>query len=228
MAYALMSSGGKDSTLALDRARRMGLDVRYLVNIYEGTSGRVRFHGVRHALIVEQARALGLELLTAATSPASFEGTFTHLLRELKALGVQGVVFGNIHLADIRAWYEERVRAQGLEHIEPLWGAPPVELVWEVLERGYRALIVSVDLARSAVRFLGRELDADVYTEISTRDDLDPAGEAGEYHTFVFDGPELRQPVAFTKGDTLVMEGHRFVDLIPAAGPPETRAGPHR
>src|SRR6185503_10648749 len=166
MAYALMSSGGKDGTLALDRALRQGLDVRMLANIYEGSTGRVRFHGVRSELIAHQAAALGLELVSAHTSPQDFEPVFLKVLDQLRGRGCTGIVFGNIHLADVRAWYEDRVRNAGLDHVEPLWGDPPIELVHEVVERGYRALMVSVDLKQRAAGLLGRELDADLLTEI--------------------------------------------------------------
>jgi uncharacterized protein (TIGR00290 family) len=219
MSLAVMSSGGKDSTLALDRARRGGLDVRFLANIYEGSTGRVRFHGVRQGLIATQARALGLEYVAAATSPQSFEDAFLATLGRLKASGVTGIIFGNIHLEDVRAWYEERVTANGLEHIEPLWGAPPVEIAWEVVEQGYRPIIVGVDMARPAVSYLGREFDADVVTEMSTTDELDPCGEAGEYHTFVFDGPEFKTPVDYEVGETVEIDGHRFIDLVPSGHP---------
>lgn len=217
MPYALMTSGGKDSTLALDRALREGLDVRFLVNIYEGSSGRVRFHGIRQDLISAQARALGLELLAGHTGPKAFEPVFLDLLQALKARDVTGIVFGNIHLADVRQWYEDRVRGAGLEHVEPLWGEPPIELAWEVVERGYHILVVSVDLGQKAADFLGREFDADLVTEIGVTDDLDPCGERGEYHTFVYDGPSFTQPVAFSLGEQVEFEGHRFIDLVPAA-----------
>ena len=219
MSYAIMSSGGKDSTLALDRARRNGLDVRFLANIYEGSTGRVRFHGVRQGLIATQARALGLEYVAAATSPQTFEDAFLATLHRLQASGVTGIVFGNIHLADVRAWYEERVTAQGLEHVEPLWGAPAVEIAWEVVERGYRPIIVSVDLSQPAAHYLGREFDADVVTEMGTTEELDPCGEHGEYHTFVFDGPEFKMPVDYEMGETAEIDGHRFIDLVPLGHP---------
>lgn len=225
MLYAVMSSGGKDSTLALDRARRDGLDVRFLANIYEGSTGRVRFHGVRQALIATQARALGLEYIAAATSPQTFEEAFVSTLERLKSAGVTGVVFGNIHLTDVRQWYEDRVTAQGLEHIEPLWGGPPIEVAWEVIERGYRSIIVGVDLAREAASHLGRELDADVITEMGTTEDLDPCGEAGEYHTFVFDGPEFKTPVDYEIGETVEIDGHRLIDLVPSGDPVPNEAG---
>jgi uncharacterized protein (TIGR00290 family) len=216
MLYALMSSGGKDGTLALDRAQRQGLDVRVLANIYEGSTGRVRFHGIRHELIARQAAALGLDLVTAHTSPRDFEPVFLEVLDTLRARGCTGIVFGNIHLADVRAWYEERVRGAGLDHVEPLWGDPPIELVHEVVERGYRAMVVSVDLKQGAAEFLGRELDADLLTELGIAENLDPCGERGEYHTLVFDGPTFRQPITYTKGQTVEIDGHRFIDLIPA------------
>ncbi|HEY2824961.1 MAG TPA: diphthine--ammonia ligase [Gemmatimonadales bacterium] len=215
MTYALMSSGGKDGTLALDRARRAGLDVRYLCNIYEGNTGRVRFHGVRHELIATQAAALGLEPLLSHTHPDDFEPVFLRTLKDLKARGCRGVVFGNIHLADVRQWYEHRVRAAGLDHVEPLWGEPPIELVHEVVERGYRAMVVSVDLKQRAAGFIGRELDADLLTDLGITEGLDPAGERGEFHTFVFDGPLFHLPVTFSQGETVDLEGHRFIDLIP-------------
>lgn len=214
MHYAVMTSGGKDSTLALDRARRQGLDVRYLVNIYEGSTNRVRFHGVRHDLIALQARALDLDLLSAHTHPEAFEPVFLDALATLKRRGVGGIVFGNIHLADVRAWYEDRTRAAGLDHVEPLWGFPPIELAWEFVELGYHAVIVSVDLQQPAARFLGRDFDADLVTDLGVTDDLDPCGERGEYHTFVYDGPSFAQPVPYRTGKIVEIEGHRFIDLV--------------
>ena len=138
----------------------------------------------------------------------------SRLLQTLKQKGCDGVVFGNIHLADVRAWYEERVLAAGLDHVDPLWGDPPIELVHEVVERGYRALIVSVDLKQGAATFLGRELDADLLTEIGITEDLDPCGERGEFHTYVFDGPAFKKPIPFTQGPTVEIDGHKFVDLM--------------
>ncbi|MDH3496874.1 MAG: adenosine nucleotide hydrolase [Gemmatimonadota bacterium] len=218
MSLALMSSAGKDCTLALDRARRRGLAVRWFANIYESDTGRVRYHGVRHELVEAQARALGLEPVLYATNPAPFDAVFLQLLQELKRRGCTGVVFGNIHLADVRDWYEQRVVAAGLAHVELLWGEPSIEVAHEVVERGYHGLIVSVNLTMPATRFLGRELDADLLTDLGITDDLDPSGERGEFHTFIYDGPEFRAPVPFGLGATLELDGHRVLDLIPGNG----------
>src|SRR5579863_3050431 len=133
--YAVSFSGGKDSMLALDRALRSGLRVARLVTLYDEASERVRFHGVPVAVMLAQAEALGLPISLYPTTPASFESVFLRVLHELRDEGVAGVIFGNIHLADVRAWYEEGVRAAGQEHIEPRWGEPPGELVREVIGR---------------------------------------------------------------------------------------------
>ena len=145
MNLALSWSGGKDAALALDRAVRQGLDIRYLFTIHEGTSGRVRFHGVRRELIAAQAAALGRELVEAHTHPGDYAAALDRVLDTLQARGVGGIVFGNIHLEDIRAWYEERITGRGLEHIEPLWGETPTAVLDEFIERGYRARIVGVN-----------------------------------------------------------------------------------
>lgn len=213
--YALSWSGGKDSTLALDRARRAGLDVALLFNIWEGSSGRVRFHGVRRELIEAQAESLGLELVSDHTHPDDYETVFLRVLDELAGRGLAGVVFGNIHLADIRAWYEERVAGRGLEHVEPLWGDEPAALVAEFLGRGFRTRIASVDLARGRREWVGAELTPELAAGIAATPGVDPAGEQGEYHTFAYDGPLFRRPVAHTVAGTVEMEGHLLVELLP-------------
>lgn len=218
--YALSWSGGKDATHALHRVRESGLEVTHLFNIFEGSSGRVRFHGVRRELIAAQADVLGLELVQASTGPEDFEGAFLRVLEGLAEAGIVGVVFGNIHLEEIRDWYESRTTALGFEHVEPLWGRPPPRLARQVSELGYRALVVSVDLERGDPGWLGRELEADLLEEITARPGVDACGERGEYHTFVWDGPLFRRPVAFRKGEEVEMEGHRFLDLLPGEEQP--------
>lgn len=221
MCYALMSSGGKDSTLALDRARRDGLDVRYLVNIYDGPSQRVAFHGVRADLIATQAVACGLDLVAAHTDADNpYEPVLVRTLQDLEQRGVTGIVFGNIHLADVREWYETRVTAAGLAHVEPLWGEPPLSLVREVVERGFRPIVVSVDLQQGAADLLGREIDDDFVKTVEIRKNMDPCGERGEYHTFVYAGPTFNDPISVERGDVREERNHSLLDLLPPAPNP--------
>jgi len=167
MRYALSFSGGKDSTLALDRALHQGLDVAYLFNIFEGLSGRVRFHGIRAPLIAAQAQSIGIPLIQDSTHPDDYEVVFLRILNRLHQEGIEAINFGNIHLADIRAWYEERVTARGFRHVEPLWKVPGVDLVQNFIDRGYVARVVSIDLARTPEAWLGRTVDQSLLAEIA-------------------------------------------------------------
>jgi diphthine-ammonia ligase len=217
MKYALFWSGGKDSLLALDRGRRFGLDIQALVNLYEGNSGRVRFHGVRKELIAEQAKALGLELFQRNTHPESFEEAFLLALQELKERGFDGIVFGNIHLADIRAWYEQRTTAQGFQHIEPLWGCPPSSLVREFIDRGHQARIVSVYLTCGRREWIGRDISEGFVAELEQIENVDVCGERGEYHSFAFAGPAFRTPLELRNLSQFEMENHLILDIDLAA-----------
>lgn len=209
--YALMWSGGKDSYLALVRAKRQALGVTTLVNFYDGPTGRVRFHATRKELVAAQAFALGLRLHQHPTTADGYEAAFRGALRQLAATDCLGVVFGNIHLADVRAWFEERVRAQGLEHHEPLWGDPPAALLDEVVDSGACAVVTCVDTSALPASWLGRPIDEAFAADIARLPSVDACGERGEYHTFVYDGPLFAAPVAWQPGP--IHEEGGFVQL---------------
>ena len=213
MKYALFWSGGKDSLLALDRAHRTGLDVTHLVTIYEGQTGRVRFHGVRKELLAAQARSLRKHFIAEATHPRSFEAAFDSALDRVEAAGVAGICFGNIHLADIRAWYESRTTARGFIHIEPLWGRSPTELITEFVARGHRARIISVFLTCGRREWLSREFNDSLIAELAADRGVDICGERGEYHSFAFGGPLFASEVAVRSAGTFEREDHLILDL---------------
>jgi uncharacterized protein (TIGR00290 family) len=210
---AVAWSGGKDSMLALDRARRAGLDVRCALNIYNGESGRVQFHGVSCELVREQIRRLALEAVQLPTGEHDFEETFLRGLDALRARGVGAIIFGNIHLADVRAWYEERTTARGFAHIEPLWHSAPAELLGELLERGHRTRIVSIDMERGREEWLGRVIDQPLAAELLGETERDPLGESGEYHSFVFDGPLFPSPIELRLGARWEFRGHALLEV---------------
>lgn len=208
--YAVCFSGGKDSMLALDRAVRAGARIARLVTLYDAASERVRFHAVPTAVMRAQAEALGLPTSLYPTTPASFESVFLSALDDLRAEGISGLIFGNIHLADVRAWYEERVRAAGLEHIEPLWGEDPDALVREVIDRGYHAIITCIEEARADPAWLGAPLTADRVASFQARG-IDVCGERGEYHTLVTDGPLFTRSLPVRLGPMHSENGFRQV-----------------
>jgi diphthine-ammonia ligase len=213
MRYALSFSGGKDSTLALHRVRSEGYDVACLFNIFEGSSGRVRFHGTRSSLIAAQAASVGIPLLQDSTHPDDYETVLLRVLDRLQGDGIGGIVFGNLHLPDIRAWYEERVTARGLQHVEPLWLEPGRTLLEEFVELGFRARIVSVDLKITPEAWLGRIIDRAFIEDVASRPSIDPSGERGEYHTFVESGPLFQNPFLTRPGERVEMEGHALLDM---------------
>ena len=197
--YALMWSGGKDSALALLRARAQHIDVSRLVNFYDPATDRVRFHATRSELIAAQAETIGVEIVQLGVAWERYEPAFRDLLAGLKIEGFRGVVFGDIHLADVRAWYEDRVTAAGLEHVEPIWGERPAALVAEFVASGSRAVLTCVQRSKLDERWLGRIIDERFTAEIESTG-IDPAGENGEYHSFAFSGPLFREPLRWRPG----------------------------
>jgi uncharacterized protein (TIGR00290 family) len=209
--YAALWSGGKDSALALDRARRAGRDVDLLLTFGDAETGRIRFHATSRPMVERQVEATvaghGLGVFTTwEQMPAALD----ERLANLRRAGYTGVVLGDIHLADVRAWYEERVLAAGLEHVEPLWGEDPLALVEEFVAGGGRAVVTCVDTERLDPAWLGRVIDESFVREIAAAG-VDPCGENGEYHSFAFAGPAFTRPVPWRPGER--RSDGRFVQL---------------
>jgi uncharacterized protein (TIGR00290 family) len=210
-----MWSGGKDSALALHRARRAGIEVTRLISFYDSETRRVRFHATRVEMLQAQAASIGIELHSIPTSWPEMEANLRSELSSLRAEGFAGVVFGDIHLADVRAWYEERVVAAGLQHVEPIWGEPPEVLLREFIASGGRAVTTCVELATLGPEWLGRVIDESFASDIATTG-VDACGENGEYHSFAFAGPVFTQPVTWVAGERRLDAGFAQLDL---AGP---------
>jgi len=210
-----MWSGGKDCALALARARAAGLQVTLLLNFHDADSGRVRFHATRVGMLRAQARALGLELRTVGTSWQEMETRLAGELAALRAEGFAGVVLGDIHLADVRAWYEERVTAAGLEHVEPIWQVPSADLLAEFVGSGGRAVVTCVELMKLDRSWLGRVIDERFLDDVKKMP-IDACGENGEYHSFVFTAPGFRTPIRWQTGEIASENGFAQLDLLPA------------
>jgi len=231
-------SGGKDSALALRFAREHAdLEIVGLLTTFSEEFDRVSMHGVRRELLEAQAAALGLpvwkvflptpprDAACALPPPAgsgfvSFASNNVYEEKMLEALtrarreGIEAIVFGDIFLEDLRAYRERLLQRAGLQGIYPLWGRPTRELMNEFLDLGFRAVVVCVDSARLDSSWSGRSLDPRFLAELP--EGVDPCGENGEYHTFVFDGPDFSSPVALSLGRTVLREPFCFCDLEPA------------
>ena len=208
-------SGGKDSALAL---REVLGDARYrvaaLLTTVTAEYDRISIHGVRRTLLRRQAEALGLPLDEVLISPGASNDEYeTNMGAALAALrtrfpGLGTVVFGDLFLADIRAYRERMLARIGMRGLFPLWLRDTRALAYDFVRLGYRAVLVCVDAAQLDGAFAGREFDADLLHELPPR--VDPCGENGEFHTFVYAGPGLRQPVCHERGPVVVRDG-RFV-----------------
>lgn len=218
---ALSWSGGKDSTLALAcLTADPQVRVAGLLATFNETNGRISIHGVRRELIEAQARALGLPLwwvpLPDPCSNADYEDRMARALNRLAEQGVATVAFGDLYLADIRAYREAQLARMGMAALFPLWGKDTRELAQGAVDAGVRAVVVSVDPRRLGPEWLGRAYDRRFLEDLPAA--VDPCGERGEFHTFVYDGPGFAAPVAFRPGRPAYRGGFWYLDLVPAAG----------
>jgi uncharacterized protein (TIGR00290 family) len=197
-------SGGKDSALALYHLRQADAytDVQLLTTAGEA-SGRVSMHGVRTELVERQARALGLPLhwlrLPEAVPMPVYERIMTETLAGFRARQYGCSVFGDIFLEDLKAFREKNLAQVGMQGVFPLWGRDSRQLVEEFIALGFKAVIVCVNAKSLDASFAGRPLDHAFLRDLPPG--VDPGGENGEYHSFVYDGPIFREPVRFTPGE---------------------------
>jgi uncharacterized protein (TIGR00290 family) len=212
-------SSGKDSALALHRARDvLGLDVTRLLVSVNADADRVSMHAVRSELLELQAARLGLPVhrveLPAPCPNEVYEAAMRDAVAVARRDGATRMVFGDLFLADVRAYREEHLRNTGLAPAFPLWDEPTERLAREMLDVGLRAVLTCVDPRVLAPDFAGRAFDAELLDDLP--DDVDPCGERGEFHTFVWDGPGFSAPIPIERGETVERDGFVFCDVRPA------------
>ncbi|RPD45631.1 diphthine--ammonia ligase [Paracnuella aquatica] len=195
-------SGGKDSALALHHAQQNGVDVAALFTSINAAHQRITMHGVRRALLELQAAALGLPLVTAELPllPAmeDYNNIMSRHVAELKAQGFDTAIFGDIFLEDLKQYRERELGQQGMNCYFPLWQKDSAQLMEAFIAAGFKAIVVCVNGSLLDESFCGRLLDTSFVADLPA--DVDPCGERGEYHSFVFDGPIFKTPVPFAKG----------------------------
>lgn len=216
-------SGGKDSAMALYQLQHS--EQWHVIGLLTSISDeyrRVSHHGVREELLDAQAAALDLPLdklrISSHAGPctnAQYEEIVGHKLGQYLARGVRHVAHGDLFLADLRAYRERNLARLDMHGLFPLWGRDTRELVESFIALGFRALLCCVEGVKLDVSFVGREIDADLLRDFPP--DVDPCGENGEYHSFVYDGPIFQKPVAFSRGPVVCRDNRYYLDLIPAA-----------
>ncbi|MBM3503797.1 MAG: adenine nucleotide alpha hydrolase [Alphaproteobacteria bacterium] len=211
-------SSGKDSAFALHVVREEGaVEVVGLLTTVNDVYDRVAMHGVRRALLSAQAEAAGLPL-TVVTIPSPcpnevYEARMDVAMRAAKAQGIEHVVFGDLFLADIRAYRERQLSRVGMQGVFPLWLRDTSSLARAMIESGLRAHVVCIDPTKLDRRFAGRTFDETFLADLPAG--VDPCGENGEFHSFAFAGPMFARPVACRTGIVVERDGFVFADVVP-------------
>jgi len=211
-------SSGKDSAWALHEVRRTGqYEVVGALTTVTETFGRVSIHGVREELLAAQLAGAGLApTLVPIPYPCPnevYEARMAAAVAEARAAGVSHMIFGDLFLADVRAYRESKLAGSGITPVFPLWGRPTAELAREIITAGVEAYLVCVDRERLAAAFAGRRFDLALLADFPAG--VDPCGENGEFHSFVAAGPMLRGRVALAVGSTVERDGFAYADLLP-------------
>jgi uncharacterized protein (TIGR00290 family) len=216
---ALVSwSSGKDSAFALHCVRQGGeVEIAGLLTTVNSQFGRVAMHGVREALLDAQADALGLRCwkvpIPWPCTNAIYEAEVSRVLREAQREGVTHLVFGDLFLADLRAWREARLSEIGIQGLFPLWMRDTSQLAREMLASGLEATLTCVDPKKLSPSFSGRSFDAGLLADLPA--EIDPCGENGEFHTFASAGPMFGRSIEVSVGETVERDGFVFTDLLP-------------
>jgi len=219
MTRAWMSwSSGKDSAFALAAARQdLGLDVTALLVTMNADADRVAMHAVRRALLEAQAERLDLPLhIVEIPSPctnAEYESRMRAAIAAARHEGVEAMIFGDLFLEDVRAYRETNLAGTGIAPVFPLWGRPTAELARAMIDRGVGAVLTCVDPQKLPAGYAGRAFDHQLLADLPP--EIDPCGERGEFHTFVWNGPGFREPIAVETGARVTRDGFVFCDVVP-------------
>lgn len=179
---------------------------------------RAQIQNVRRALIEEQAAALRLPsyrvYLPKGASNAVYEARLSEALNDFKEHGIESIVFGDLFLEDVRAYREQFLGRLGVTGLFPLWHRDTTLLIQDFLARGYKAITTAVSANFLDRSFAGRVIDQEFLNRLPPH--VDPCGERGEFHTFVYGGPLFAEEISFRVGETTAADNHFFCDLLPA------------
>ena len=215
-------SGGKDSALSLYEIRK---DEKYevvsLLTTITGDYDRVSMHGVPRALVEQQANSLGLPIekifISKSASNEEYESKMGEILIRFKQAGISSVVFGDVFLAEVRKYREDNLSKLGMRGVFPIWGRNTAELANSFITLGFQAVVTCVDSKFLDGSFAGRMLDECFLAELPSG--VDPGGENGEFHSFVFDGPIFKERIACKPGERVLRDSFYFCDVLPKIEP---------
>ena len=212
-------SSGKDSVWALHLLRQQpDIEVVALLTTFNSAAGRVAMHAVRRTLVDAQAVRTGVPQwsvdLPWPCSNAEYEERMRGVCQRAIAEGITAVAFGDLFLQDIRDYRERQLQGTGLEPLFPVWQIPTAKLARDMIAAGVKAKITCVDPAQVDRSFAGRDFDQTLLDSLPPG--IDPCGENGEFHTFVYDAPVFSSPIEVRMGEIVERDGFVFADVLPA------------
>lgn len=211
-------SGGKDSTMALYELQKSGnCEISALLTTVTKDYNRISMHGVRESLLEQQAESLGLPLdkiyITKRSLNEEYEAKMKDKLLYYQDMGISCVAFGDIFLEDLKKYRENNLLKINMKGIFPVWKRNSVELANAFIDLGFKAVVTCVDSKVLNKTFVGRDFDKQFLSELPFN--IDPCGENGEFHSFVYDGPTFSKPILFKKGEIVLRDKrYYFCDLI--------------
>lgn len=209
-------SGGKDSCFACYKAKASGLKVCYLLNMVT-EDGKISWtHGLSTELLKVQSKAMGVPIIQRRTTMNNYEAEFKETLRGLKQKGVGGGVFGDIDLDEHRQWVENICHETNMTPHLPLLGQRQEKILSDFVASGFEAIVVAAKADLFDEEWMGRKVDDGFIRdldELRKTKDITPCGEAGEYHTFVIDGPIFGQRIEIQKTGKIMKDGYRFLEI---------------
>ncbi|MBD3338074.1 MAG: diphthine--ammonia ligase [Candidatus Lokiarchaeota archaeon] len=211
-------SGGKDSALALyEILASTKYEVKTLFTTLSIEYERVSMHGIRKELLLKQTKSLSLHLRIISLPKDTSNATYANIMKKemsiYKSQGIEYVAFGDIFLEDIRSYREENLKKLNMEAVFPLWGKDSLKLAHKFINLGFKAIVTSIDIKYLPKTFVGKNFNEDFLNNLPKN--VDPCGENGEFHTFVYDGPLFSFPIRFQSGKTVLRDQRfYFLDLI--------------
>jgi uncharacterized protein (TIGR00290 family) len=211
-------SGGKDSCLALYEIQKaQQYKVAALLTTVTRDYERISMHGVRRVLLERQAASLGLPLheifITKDATNQEYETKMAEAFAAYRQSGIDSIVFGDLFLEEIRAYRDQFLARNNMRGIYPVWLRDTTEFIREFIELGFKAIITCVDGKILDSSFAGMTIDENFLSALPPH--VDPCGENGEFHTFVFDGPSFKEAVRFSIGEKVARGSFWFRDLLP-------------
>ncbi|MBY6037998.1 diphthine--ammonia ligase [Fictibacillus nanhaiensis] len=217
-------SGGKDSILALHRLQKSGKwEIESLLTTLTEDYDRTTMHGVRNSLLEMQAHSLGIPLrkvwIPKDCPNEIYQQRMGNAVNRILADGIAYIMFGDIFLEDVKVYREKMLEGIGLTPIFPIWGEDSKKLIDEFVKEGFKTVVCCVDAFTIDASFLGRVIDEPFINDYPVEHDV--CGENGEFHTFVFDGPNFSYPIPYKLGECRMVKDmftgqdrFYFVDLL--------------